>query len=69
MSEKKKISPELNRARVKAAQENMDRINIYFPKGTAERMDELGIPKKSTFIKDVVLAEIGKLEKFKKNEN
>lgn len=39
---------------------------IVFPAGTRDKMKELGIEKPNTFIKEVVAAELEKMEKYKK---
>lgn len=64
-SNEKKISPELNRARVKKSMENVDRMNLYLPKGTIERINNLGF-KGSTFARTLILEEIERLEKMQK---
>ena len=64
MGEKSKISPELNRARVKESMKNIDRINVYLEKGTIERIKNLGL-KPSKFARGVIEEEIKKLEKMK----
>lgn len=67
MAEKKKIDPALNRARVAASMEKhkTERLNIYLPEGTIERIRELNMEQKpGSFAKTVVLAEIEKLEKL-----
>ena len=43
-----------------------DRINIVFPAGTRDRIKALGIEKPNTFIKEVVAAELEKMEKYRK---
>ena len=56
-------------AQLKASREyekRNDRINIVFPAGTRDKMKELGIEKPNTFIKEVVAAELEKMEKYKK---
>ena len=56
-------------AQLKASREyekTHDRINIVFPAGTRDKMKELGIEKPNTFIKEVVAAELEKMEKYKK---
>lgn len=65
METKKKIDPELNRIRVAASMEKhkKERLNLYVPKGTNERLKALGY-KPGTFARTVVLAEIEKLEKL-----
>lgn len=65
MAKRKKIDPELNRARVKATMEDRDRINIILPKGTNERIDALGF-KRSEFAKILILSELDRIEKMKK---
>lgn len=64
MAERKKIDPEVNRARVKATMAERDRINIILPKGTNDRIATLGF-KRSDFAKTLILAELDKLEKMK----
>lgn len=64
MSDRKKIDPEINRARVKATMAERDRINIILPKGTNNRIDALGF-KRSEFAKMLILNELDKLEKGK----
>ena len=61
----KKIAPEVNRARVAASMERTgtERINLYLPKGTTEKLKNLGY-KPSTFARTVVLAELEKIEKL-----
>ena len=56
-------------AQLKASREyekRNDRINIVFPAGTREKMKSLGIDKPNTFIKEVVAAELDRMEKYKK---
>lgn len=59
------ISPELNRERVRKSQEKVDRINIYLPKGTADRINDLGF-KSSTFCRNAIITELERLESMKK---
>lgn len=61
----KKIDPEVNRARVAASMERTgtERINLYLPKGTMEKLKNLGY-KPSTFARTVVLTELEKIEKL-----
>lgn len=61
----RKIDPELNRARVKEAMKHIDRLNIYLPEGTIDRINALGF-KGSSFAKTLILAELDKLEGMKK---
>ena len=64
MAEKRKIDPELNRARVKESMKHIDRLNIYLPEGTINRINALGF-KGSTFAKTLILSELDKLERMK----
>ena len=57
---------ESQRKAVREYEKRNDRINIIFPSGTKERMKQLGIEKPNTFIKEVVSAELDKMEKYKK---
>lgn len=61
----KKIAPEVNRARVAASMERTgtERLNLYLPKGTTDKLKEMGY-KPSTFARTVVLAELEKIEKL-----
>lgn len=62
---KSKIDPEINRARVAASMERTgtERLNLYLPKGTIDKLKGLGY-KPSTFARTVVLSELGKIEKL-----
>nr|DAP10270.1 MAG TPA: hypothetical protein [Caudoviricetes sp.] len=64
MSENKTSAAQLRASR--AYEKRNDRINIIFPAGTRERMDRLGIEKPGTFIKEVIAAELEKMEKYQK---
>ena len=57
---------EAQRKAVREYEKRNDRINVIFPNGTRERMKKLGIDKPNTFIKEVVAAELDKMEKYKK---
>ena len=59
MSENKTSAAQLRASR--AYEKRNDRINIVFPAGTRERMDRLGIEKPGTFIKEVIAAELEKI--------
>lgn len=61
----KKIAPEVNRARVAASMERTgtERLNLYLPKGTLDKLKGLGY-KPSTFARTVVLSELEKIEKL-----
>ncbi|MCM1221739.1 MAG: hypothetical protein NC548_45435 [Lachnospiraceae bacterium] len=62
---KKKIAPEVNRARVKESMERTgtERLNLYLPNGTTERIKRLG-QKPGTFARTLVLDELAKIEKL-----
>lgn len=45
---------------------NNERIECVFPKGTKERIKALNY-KPATFIKEIVLQELEKIEKYNKN--
>ena len=64
MSENKTSAAQLRASR--AYEKRNDRINIVFPAGTRERMGRLGIEKPGTFIKEVIAAELEKMEKYQK---
>ncbi len=57
---------ESQRKAVREYEKRNDRINIVFPAGTRDRIKALGIEKPNTFIKEVVAAELEKMEKYKK---
>lgn len=61
----KKIDPAVNRARVAASMERTgtERLNLYLPKGTTEKLKSLGY-KPGTFARTVVLSELDKIEKL-----
>lgn len=59
------ISPEINRERVKKSMEKVDRINLILPKGTVDRINSYGF-KTSTFAREIILAELERLDKMKK---
>lgn len=65
MADKKKIDPELNRARVKATMAKRDRINIILPEGTNDRIDALGF-KRSDFAKNANFNGIRQIRKDEK---
>ena len=66
MESKTFITSEAQRKAVREYEKRNDRINVIFPNGTRKRMQELGIDKPNTFIKEVVAAELDKMEKYKK---
>ncbi|MFR4398854.1 MAG: hypothetical protein ACLT4A_09785 [Anaerobutyricum soehngenii] len=57
---------EAQRKAVREYEKKNDRINIIFPAGTKEKMKKLGIEKPNTFIKEVIAAELERMEKYKK---
>ena len=57
---------EAQRKAVREHEKKNDRINIIFPAGTKEKMKKLGIEKPNTFIKEVIAAELERMEKYKK---
>lgn len=58
---------EAQRRAVSEYEKRNDRINVIFPGGTRAKMKELGIDRPNTFIKEVVAAELARMEK-QKNE-
>ncbi len=66
MENKTLKTTEAQRNAVRKYEKNNDRINVIFPKGTRDRMAQLGIAKPNTFIKEVVAAELDRMEKYKK---
>lgn len=58
------IDSRLNVQRVRESQKKADHINLTLPKGTIERVQRLGY-KAPTFIRELTLAEIEKLERMK----
>jgi len=57
---------EAQRKAVRDYEKRNDRINVIFPSGTREKMKELGIEKPSAFIKEVVCAELSRMEKYRR---
>lgn len=66
MENKALKTTQAQRNAVRNYEKNNDRINIIFPKDTKKRMKALGIEKPNTFIKEVVAAELDRMEKYKK---
>ena len=66
MGDKALRTTEAQRKAVREYEKKNDRINIIFPSGTRERMKALGIEKPNTFIKEVIAAELDRMEKYKK---
>ena len=54
------------RKAVREYEKKNDRINVIFPAGTKDKMKSLGIEKPNTFIKEVIAAELARMEKYKK---
>nr|DAM59128.1 MAG TPA: hypothetical protein [Caudoviricetes sp.] len=54
------------RKAVREYEKKNDRINVIFPAGTRDKMKSLGIEKPNTFIKEVIAAELARMEKYKK---
>ena len=58
---------EAQRRAVREYERNNYRLNIVFPKGTKERIENLKLNKtNSAFIRDTVLTELDRLEKILK---
>ena len=55
---------EAQRKAVRKYENRNDRINVIFPAGTRDKMKRLGIEKPGTFIKEVVAAELARMEKY-----
>jgi len=66
MSEKELKTTEAQRKAVREYEKKNDRINVIFPAGTRDKMERLGIEKPGTFIKEIVAAELERMEKYKK---
>ncbi len=56
---------EAQRKAVREYEKKNDRINVIFPAGTKDKMKKLGIEKPNTFIKEVIAAELARMEKYK----
>ena len=57
---------EAQRKAVREYEKKNDRINVIFPAGTRDRMKAVGVKTPSTFIKEVVAAELERMEKYTK---
>jgi hypothetical protein len=66
MNENNLKTTQAQRKAVREYEKKNDRINVIFPAGTRDKMKKLGIEKPNTFIKEVVAAELEKMEKYKK---
>lgn len=62
-----KLTTESQRKAVRKYEKNNYRLNIVFPKGTKERIENLHLNKtNSAFIRDTVLTELDRLERILK---
>lgn len=66
MSEAELKTTEAQRKAVREYEKKNDRINVIFPAGTRDRMKAVGVKNPSTFIKEVVAAELERMEKYTK---
>ena len=66
MSETELKTTEAQRKAVREYEKKNDRINVIFPAGTRDRMQAIGVKNPSAFIKEVVAAELERMEKYRK---
>ena len=66
MSETELKTTEAQRKAVREYEKKNDRINVIFPAGTRDRMKAVGVNNPSTFIKEVVAAELERMEIYRK---
>lgn len=66
MSEIELKTSAAQRKAVREYEKKNDRINVIFPAGTRDRMQSVGVKNPSTFIKEVVAAELERMEKYRK---
>ena len=66
MSEIELKTSAAQRKAVREYEKKNDRINVIFPAGTRYRMKAVGDKNPSTFIKEVVAAELERMEKYRK---
>ena len=66
MSDTELKTSEAQRKAVREYEKKNDRINVIFPAGTRKRMEDVGVKNPSTFIKEVVAAELDRMEKYRK---
>ena len=66
MKETELKTTEAQRKAVREYEKKNDRINVIFPAGTRDRMQAVGVKNPSTFIKEVVAAELERMEKYRK---
>ena len=64
MSEIELKTSAAQRKAVREYEKKNDRINVIFPAGTRDRMQAVGVKNPSTFIKEVVAAELERMEKY-----
>lgn len=57
-----------NREAVKKCMKNKDRINLILPQGTIDRINSYGL-KTSSFARELILAELDKMDRMRKNKN
>lgn len=57
-----------NREAVKKCMQNKDRINVILPKGTLDRINSYGL-KTNAFAKKLILEELDRMDKIKKEMN
>ena len=61
----KEIQAQKNREAVKKCMKNKDRINIILPLGTIDRINAYGL-KTNAFARELILAELDRMDKMKK---
>ena len=66
MSEIELKTSAAQRKAVREYEKKNDRINVIFPAGTRDRMQAVGVKNPSTFINEVVAAELERMEKYRK---
>lgn len=66
MSEIELKTSAAQRKAVREYEKKNDRINVIFPAGTRDRMQAVGVKNPSTFITEVVAAELERMEKYRK---
>ena len=66
MSNETPKTSEAQRKAVREYEKKNDRINVIFPAGTRDRMKAVGVKTPSAFIKEVVAAELERMEKYTK---
>ena len=66
MSEIELKTSAAQRKAVREYEKKNDRINVIFPAGTRDRMQAVVVKNPSIFIKEVVAAELERMEKYRK---